>query len=65
MAGDLIIRKQWINLKLYDLKVLYEQFFTTVEKAIRSELFDFVAHLDNLKVFNFQVDDVDFMMTLV
>jgi len=46
-----------------DLKALFEQFFTTVEKAIRSELFDFVAHLDNLKVFNFQVDDTDFLMT--
>ncbi|MFJ7973188.1 histidinol phosphate phosphatase domain-containing protein [Psychrobacillus sp. NPDC096389] len=46
-----------------DLKALYEQFFTTVEKAILSGLFDFVAHLDNLKVFNFQVDDTDFLMT--
>lgn len=46
-----------------DLKALYQQFFTTVEKAIRSELFDFVAHLDNLKVFNFQVDDTDFLIT--
>lgn len=45
-----------------DLKALYEQFFTTVEKAIRSKLFDFVAHLDNLKVFNFQVKDSDFMV---
>lgn len=43
-----------------DLKVLYEQFFTTVEKAIRSELFEFVAHLDNLKVFDFQVKDSEF-----
>ncbi|SES37614.1 histidinol phosphate phosphatase domain-containing protein [Psychrobacillus sp. OK032] len=49
--------------EVVDLKALYEQFFTTVEKAIRSELFDFVAHLDNLKVFNFQVDDVNFMMS--
>ncbi|WP_277585111.1 histidinol phosphate phosphatase domain-containing protein [Psychrobacillus antarcticus] len=45
-----------------DLKALYERFFTTVEKAIRSELFDFVAHLDNLKVFKFKVDDTEFMM---
>ncbi|GGA41382.1 histidinol phosphate phosphatase domain-containing protein [Psychrobacillus lasiicapitis] len=44
-----------------DLKTLYERFFTTVEKAIRSELFDFVAHLDNLKVFNFKVDNMDFV----
>lgn len=46
-----------------DLKVLYDQFFTTVEKAIRSELFDFVAHLDNLKVFNHQVADSSFMVS--
>lgn len=45
-----------------DMTELYDRFFTTVEKAIRSELFDFVAHLDNLKVFNFQVDDIDFRM---
>lgn len=44
-----------------DLKLLYEQFFTTVEKAIRSEIFDFVAHLDNLKVFDFQVEDSKFL----
>ncbi|MFF2754772.1 histidinol phosphate phosphatase domain-containing protein [Psychrobacillus sp. NPDC058041] len=43
-----------------NLKALYERFFETVEKAIRSEIFDFVAHLDNLKVFNFRVDDAKF-----
>lgn len=43
-----------------DLKGLYERFFTTVEQAIRSGLFDFVAHLDNLKVFDFKVKDVVF-----
>ncbi|WP_391204619.1 histidinol phosphate phosphatase domain-containing protein [Psychrobacillus sp. L4] len=43
-----------------NLKELYSRFFETVEKAIRSGLFDFVAHLDNLKVFNFRVEDEDF-----
>lgn len=43
-----------------DLKELYNRHYETVEKMIRSELFDFVAHLDNLKVFNFRVDDVEF-----
>ena len=37
-----------------DLKELYGRFFETVESAIRSGLFDFVAHLDNLKAFNFE-----------
>ena len=41
------------------------RFFETVERAIRSGLFDFVAHLDNLKVFNFQVDDEEFNDDLV
>lgn len=44
----------------FDLKDLYNRFYTTVENAIRSELFDFVAHLDNLKVFNYQVEDAVF-----
>ncbi|MBN8192875.1 histidinol phosphate phosphatase domain-containing protein [Bacillus sp. NTK074B] len=38
----------------YDLEELYGRFFQIVEEAIRSGLFDFVAHLDNLKVFNFR-----------
>ncbi|MCA1060566.1 histidinol phosphate phosphatase domain-containing protein [Rossellomorea aquimaris] len=41
----------------YDLQELYGRFFHIVEEAIRSELFDFVAHLDNLKVFNFRPDE--------
>ena len=43
-----------------DLEVLYKRFYETVEKTIRSNMFDFVAHLDNLKVFNFQVKDEAF-----
>ncbi|WP_313893429.1 histidinol phosphate phosphatase domain-containing protein [Psychrobacillus sp.] len=43
-----------------DLKVLYERFFETVEQAIRSGMFDFVAHLDNLKVFGYKVEDEAF-----
>ncbi|UXH46165.1 histidinol phosphate phosphatase domain-containing protein [Rossellomorea vietnamensis] len=38
----------------YELVDLYGRFFQIVEEAIRSGLFDFVAHLDNLKVFNFR-----------
>ena len=41
----------------YDLQELYGRFFQIVEEAIRSGLFDFVAHLDNLKVFNFRPDE--------
>lgn len=44
----------------YDLKELYTRFFETVEKMIQSKLFDFVAHLDNLKVFNRRVADESF-----
>jgi histidinol-phosphatase (PHP family) len=43
-----------------DAKELYTSFFETVEKMIRSGLFDFVAHLDNLKVFGFKIDDPAF-----
>lgn len=41
----------------YDLPTLYKDFFNAVEKAIRSKLFNFVAHLDNLKVFNYRPDE--------
>lgn len=41
----------------YQLEELYHDFFQVVEKAIRSKLFDFVAHLDNLKVFNYRPDE--------
>jgi histidinol-phosphatase (PHP family) len=41
----------------YDLVSLYDRFFTTVEQAIRSQLFDFVAHLDNLKVFKYRPNE--------
>ena len=40
-----------------DLVALYEDHFQTVEKLIQSGLVDFVAHLDNLKVFNFRPDE--------
>ena len=32
-------------------------FFKTVESAIRTELFDIIAHLDNIKVFNYRLDE--------
>ncbi|WP_146551237.1 histidinol phosphate phosphatase domain-containing protein [Rummeliibacillus sp. SL167] len=47
--------------ELYDLKELYTRFFQSVIAMIKSNLFDFVAHLDNLKVFNYQIDDEEFM----
>lgn len=37
-----------------DLLPLYQQQFQVVEEAIASGLFNFVAHLDNLKVFGFR-----------
>ncbi|MGM0877965.1 MAG: histidinol phosphate phosphatase domain-containing protein [Bacillota bacterium] len=43
-----------------DLEVLYTRFYETVEKMIRSNMFDFVAHLDNLKVFNYKVINESF-----
>lgn len=44
-----------------NLKELYDRFFFTVEKSIYSGLFDFIAHLDNVKVFNYQLQDEAFM----
>ena len=46
----------------YDLKQLYDQFFTVVLSMIESKLFDFVAHLDNLKIFNYRIEDELFML---
>jgi histidinol-phosphatase (PHP family) len=42
------------------LEELYNKFYETVEKMIRSNMFDFVAHLDNLKVFNYKVNNEAF-----
>ncbi|MDP4171556.1 MAG: histidinol-phosphatase HisJ family protein, partial [Bacillota bacterium] len=41
----------------YNLEKLYRDFFEEVEKAIRSNIFNFVAHLDNLKVFTHRPDE--------
>ena len=41
----------------FNLEELYRDFFAVVEKAIRSGIFQFVAHLDNLKVFNYRPDE--------
>lgn len=41
----------------FHLVELYSDFFAVVEKAIRSGIFQFVAHLDNLKVFNYRPDE--------
>ncbi|RDI36922.1 histidinol phosphate phosphatase domain-containing protein [Falsibacillus pallidus] len=43
----------------YDLHDLYQRFFAIVEQAVRSGLFDFAAHLDNLKVFGMRPDETD------
>ncbi len=45
------------HFKNFNLENLYEDFFNVVEKAIRSKLFQFVAHLDNLKVFNYRPNE--------
>lgn len=44
----------------YDLKELYAKFFETIEQLVDSKLFDIVAHIDNLKVFNYRVEDEEF-----
>lgn len=41
----------------YDLLTLYKKHFKTVENAIDSGLFDFIAHLDNIKVYNYRPDE--------
>ncbi|RLL46723.1 histidinol phosphate phosphatase domain-containing protein [Oceanobacillus piezotolerans] len=40
-----------------DLHALYQNHFATVKNAASSGLFDFIAHLDNLKVFNYRPDE--------
>lgn len=40
-----------------DLPALYRQLFDTVKGAATSGLFDIIAHLDNLKVFNYRPDE--------
>lgn len=42
------------------LQMKYTQFYTTVVQMIQSNMFDFVAHLDNFKVFNYHVQDEAF-----
>ena len=60
MDGALIIHKRHARFETINLEELYSRFYETVEKMIRSNLFDFVAHLDNLKVFNYKVKDEAF-----
>lgn len=43
--------------KQYDLTELYSKHFATVKKAAESGIFDFIAHLDNLKVFNYRPEE--------
>lgn len=48
------------NMAPTTLQMKYAQFFTTVLQMIQSNMFDFVAHLDNFKVFNYHVEDEAF-----
>lgn len=41
----------------YDLVELYTDHFNTVIKAAESGIFSFIAHLDNLKVFNYRPEE--------
>ncbi|MBS4206218.1 histidinol phosphate phosphatase domain-containing protein [Lederbergia citrea] len=41
----------------HDLYTLYEEFFNLVENAISSRLFDFIAHLDNIKLFGYRPNE--------
>ena len=43
----------------HDLLQLYKEHFETVKKAAESKLFDFIAHLDNMKVFNYRPNEAD------
>lgn len=45
----------------HDLHQLYKEHFDTVKKAAESKLFDFIAHLDNMKVFNNRPNEADLM----
>jgi histidinol-phosphatase (PHP family) len=44
-----------------NLLALYRREFELVEGAIRSRLFDFLAHLDNLKVFGYRPDETELL----
>ncbi len=41
----------------HDLYKLYKGHFETVKRAAESKIFDFIAHLDNMKVFNYRPDE--------
>lgn len=43
--------------KTFDLLELYQNHFETVKSAIKSGCFDMIAHLDNVKVFNFRPEE--------
>jgi histidinol-phosphatase (PHP family) len=47
--------------KKYDLYELYKEFFQTIENATRSGLFDFISHLDNLKVFGYRPNESELL----
>lgn len=43
----------------YNLEELYTNHFETVKAAAKSGLFDFIAHLDNIKVFNYRPNEAN------
>ena len=43
----------------YDLNELYHNHFETVKKAAMSGMFDFIAHLDNIKAFKHRPDEAN------
>lgn len=45
----------------YDLLELYKNHFEVVKKAAESKMFNFIAHLDNMKVFNYRPDEASLM----
>ncbi|MCA1020517.1 histidinol-phosphatase HisJ family protein [Halobacillus litoralis] len=45
-----------------DLKEVYEQYFDRVVTLAESGLFDFVGHIDVIKVFGYRPDDRDFLI---
>ena len=57
MGGDLITLNFKHKFLEHDLYKLYKGHFETVKRAAESKIFDFIAHLDNMKVFNYRPDE--------
>jgi histidinol-phosphatase (PHP family) len=50
-----------MQFEAFDLELLYTKHYETVKKAISSGIFDFIAHLDNMKVFGYRPDEASLM----